>query len=254
MVKPTINASARPCSISPLEATQIIRQRTFPRSALTEVEGCSIPDELLYDVENDVWLMPLPRNLYRVGVAVPLLFLAGKLQRVKPREVGTIVRKGQALALLESIRYAGALTSPLDARIIRANMDVAERPETVAEDPYGEGWIVEIEAYIAPDSGLVTGEEASRRYTAKITRNNIMCLKVLPDHRITALAESCEMILTKIGDFHFKFVAPGETLHVVTQDPATEVDLIKWAQDMKQELVDIRKTGKLLHVVYRRVG
>ena len=220
----------------------------------SKLEDCPLPSELFYDVDNDVWLRPLDGSTYRVGVAVPLLFKVGKLSNVKPRPVGTVVKRGQSLALLESQRFTGPLWAPLQGEIAGINESVVAEPGKVAEDPYGDGWVVELKTHSDPIlAGLLTGEDAIKRYEEKIDREGIVCLKSYPDHRITALAETCEMILTKVGDYFFKFVKPGETLHVVTQDPATEVDMLKWARDMGQELVDMKRRGKLIHVLYRRL-
>ena len=220
---------------------------------MDEVEGCKLPQGLLYDVENDVWAREISENRYILGITTPLLFMIGKLTNLRPRNVGTEVKRGGTLALVETSRYSGALISPMDCTITKVNDKAVVNPLVVIQDTYREGWIVEVEKKDeSPTGNLLGWEKAINTYREKILRNRIICFKTYPDHRITALGETCEKILTKVGDYFFKFVKPGETLHVITQDPATEVDMIKWAQDMGQELVEIKRQDKIIHVIYRR--
>ena len=213
------------------------------------IEGCEFPDDLYYDIENDIWVSVIDDKLYRVGLTLPFFYKVGKPTRIKPRPANTVVNRGSSLATIETPIYVGAVYSPLNGKINRTNSTI-----DITKDPYGSGWIVELQSSEQPNSaGLLQGEEARAKYEEKLKRERIVCFKTFPEHRLTALAETCEQILTTVGDYFFKNVNRGETLYVITQEPATEVDMIKWAEDMKQELLEIRRQDKLIHVLYRRV-
>jgi len=213
------------------------------------VVGCEFPDEYYYDVENDVWVFRVSEKVYRLGATMPFFYKIGRPTKIKPKPVGSHVKRGQSIASIETSRYVGVIYSPIDGEVVNINQNL----ERIVEDPYKDGWITEIETEQEIDNRLKRGEEAVREYEKKLAEENIVCFKTYPDHRLTVLAKTCEQILTQVGDYFFKFVKKGETLYVITQDPATEVDMIKWAQDMKQELVELHRQGSLIHVLYRRV-
>ena len=213
------------------------------------VEGCEIPDNLYYDVENDVWVRLVEDNIYQVGLTLPFFYKVGRPTRIKPRPAGTAVKRGSSLATVETATYTGALYSPFNCKITYVNNYIVD----VVKNPYNV-WIVELNSFEKPsEAGLLTGEEAKAAYEKKLQTEKIICFKTYPDHKITVLAETCEKILTTVGDYFFKHVTKGETLYVLTQDPATEVDMIKWAKDMNQEILEVHRQDKLIHVLYRRV-
>lgn len=77
-------------------------------------------------------------------------------------------------------------------------------------------------------------------------------METLADYRFTVFGETCENILTQVGDFISRYLKVGESLHVITTDPATEVDMIAYADRTGHKLLEIKKIGKLLHVIYMR--
>lgn len=214
------------------------------------IEGCEIPDDLYYDVENDIWVRGVGENLYQVGLTLPFFYRVGRPTRIKPRPVGSSIKKGSSLATVETPNYVGALYSPFNCEITSINENIVEN---IVKNPY-KTWVVQLRAVENPlDSGLLAGEEAKAIYEEKLRTGKVACFKTFPEHKIIVLAETCEKILTIVGDYFFKHVKKGESLYVVTQDPATEADMIKWAKDMKQEVLEIRRQDNIIHVLYRKV-
>ncbi|MEM4328600.1 MAG: hypothetical protein QXI50_02955, partial [Candidatus Caldarchaeum sp.] len=155
-----------------------------------------------------------------------------------------------SLALYISLRMEGALTAPVDCRVLRTNDEVSN-PEVVAEDPYERGWLAEVECIEQPTlSGL---REALDYYSRVNADRGVVCFDVLPHQELKVFGETCEGILTQIGDFMEQHVKTGETLHVITSDPATEVDMISWAEKTGHVLLGLKRTGKTLHALYRRM-
>lgn len=214
---------------------------------------CRLPDDRLYDVERDIWFKALSGQRYRVGVAHPLCFLTGFFTEVRPRPEKTLVHKGAVLALLVSSRYEGALTAPADLTILENNPLVTENPRLVCEDPYGLGWVSDVQIMGSElPAGLKEAEEAGILYDEKNRRYGVVCLKAVPHYTTRIFSESCTTILSEVSDFMEKHLSVGELLHVVTRDPATEVDMMRWASETGHELVDLKRQGEVLHALFRK--
>jgi glycine cleavage system H protein len=59
-------------------------------------------------------------------------------------EVGRSVSKGEAIAVIESVKAANDIYAPVSGEIVEVNEALAEAPEPVNEDPYGEGWMIKV--------------------------------------------------------------------------------------------------------------
>ncbi|GBC68881.1 Glycine cleavage system H protein [archaeon HR01] len=214
---------------------------------------CQLPGDRLYHVGRDIWFQPAGGRFYRVGVTQPLCLMAGYFTTVRPRPVNTFIRRDTPIALIVSRKYEGALITPADVKIVGINESVLENPRIVCIDPYGSGWLAEVEIQEDPGAaGLVESSRAETLYREKNQRNGIVCLKVVPDYSRKIFGESCNMILTEIGDFMEKYVGRGETLHVITKDPVTEPDLLNMATTHGYQIVDLGRAGDLIHVIFRK--
>ncbi|MEM4280753.1 MAG: hypothetical protein QW470_03580 [Candidatus Caldarchaeum sp.] len=218
---------------------------------MKSADGCFFPEDRGYDVEHDLWFKNVGENRYLVGACQPFLFMTGRPKKVNVRGKGTLVRRNTAIALVVSSKMEGTLLSPVDLEILHVNDFVLQNPEVLADDPYGKGWLAEIACQSTP--ALTDAETASALYEQLNSRRGVVCFDIVPHYQITMFGESCESILTKIGDFMSQHVSIGETLYVVTQDPATEVDMINWAEKTGQHLLSIKRLGKTIHVIYKHV-
>jgi glycine cleavage system H protein len=68
----------------------------------------------------------------------------GEIIAVELPEVGESVERGDAFGELESVRTVQELTAPVSGTVTAVNADIEEHPELVNEDPYHEGWLIEI--------------------------------------------------------------------------------------------------------------
>src|SRR5690242_9752933 len=122
------------------------------------INHCKFPEGYLYDAENFSWV-----NLYNsknddtsmakyvtIGATALLAALAGRIDSIKIKQVGTDIKKGKSLASLESAKFFGVLRSPLSGRIVDVNDSILNRPKIVNDFPYSEGWFAKLEPY--PDS------------------------------------------------------------------------------------------------------
>jgi glycine cleavage system H protein len=101
-----------------------------------------IPDDLRY-TEDHEWL----RLEGEEGVVGITAYAAGELGDVVFVElpaVGTTLEKSQSFGVIESVKTASDLYSPLAGEVVALNDRLAEKPELVNDDPYGEGWMVRL--------------------------------------------------------------------------------------------------------------
>lgn len=65
----------------------------------------------------------------------------GDVVYVELPEVGRVVEKGEAVAVVESVKTASDIYAPVAGEIVEVNLALEKTPELVNQDPYGEGWI-----------------------------------------------------------------------------------------------------------------
>ena len=100
------------------------------------------PDELKYHPEHD-WAR-IDGDEATLGITWFAQDSLGELVHFEPPDEGTRIGKDDTYGEVESVKAVSDLISPLSGELIEVNKKVVEAPETVNEDPYGEGWLVRI--------------------------------------------------------------------------------------------------------------
>ncbi len=103
-----------------------------------------IPQDLHYTKEHE-WLR-LKDGAYQVGVTAFAVEQLGDVTMVELPEVGDSVEKEQVFGTVESVKAVSDLFAPITGKVVRINESLEDTPESVNENPYSEGWLVEIEA------------------------------------------------------------------------------------------------------------
>ena len=103
----------------------------------------TIPAELRY-TETHEWVRLQEDGIVVVGITDHAQHLLGDLVFVELPEVGRTVAAAEGCAVVESVKAASDIYSPVDGVIIEVNELLADTPELINEDPYGEGWILRI--------------------------------------------------------------------------------------------------------------
>ena len=109
----------------------------------------SYPDDLRYHSEHD-WARIADGEAI-LGVTWFAQDALGELVHYEPPDEGSTIAKDESYGEVESVKAVSDLISPLSGTVIEVNAKVVAEPETVNEDPYGEGWLVRIS--LAEDSG-----------------------------------------------------------------------------------------------------
>ena len=102
----------------------------------------SYPDELKYHAEHD-WAR-VEDGEATLGITWFAQDALGELVHYEPPDVGATLSKDGAYGEVESVKAVSDLIAPLSGEVLEVNEKVVDAPETVNEDPYGEGWLVRI--------------------------------------------------------------------------------------------------------------
>ena len=115
-----------------------------------------IPEDLHYTKEHE-WVRPGDGRV-RVGITHYAQDALGDVVFVSLPEIGMSVSAGQALGEVESTKSVSEIYAPVTGEVVARNDALDGRPDLVNQDPYGEGWLVEIATADRPD-GLLGPQE-----------------------------------------------------------------------------------------------
>lgn len=134
------------------------------------VNGCPLPDDLLYDVENQLWYRELGDGLVEVGITAVAVAMAGQVLAVTPKRAGRRLEAQQACAVVESGKVVGSARVAFAGLVERSNEPLMERPSRLNKDPYGAGWLVVMrpDDWIRAKARLIRGTEVGDAYRAKM--------------------------------------------------------------------------------------
>ncbi|TVY07089.1 glycine cleavage system protein GcvH [Paenibacillus cremeus] len=104
----------------------------------------TVRPDLLYSEEHE-WAEVLKPGTVRVGISAFAQSQLGDIVFVELPELGQAVQAGESLGTIESVKTVSDLFAPVSGKVSRINEELLNKPEAVNEDPYGEGWMVEIE-------------------------------------------------------------------------------------------------------------
>ncbi|MBV9310064.1 MAG: glycine cleavage system protein GcvH [Solirubrobacterales bacterium] len=102
----------------------------------------SYPEDLLYHPEHD-WAR-IEGDTATFGVTWYAQDALGEVVFFDPPSVGTKVKKDEPYTEVESVKAVSDVFAPLSGEIVGVNETLADQPETINDDPYGEGWLVRV--------------------------------------------------------------------------------------------------------------
>ena len=125
----------------------------------------SYPDELRYHPEHD-WAR-VEGDQAVLGITWYAQDALGELVHFEAPEPGATVKKDEAYAEVESVKAVSDVISPLSGEVLEVNEKAIDEPETVNEDPYGEGWLVRIRLSDPGEVDTLLDVEAYRAHVAE---------------------------------------------------------------------------------------
>ncbi len=126
---------------------------------MANVRGCDLPDDLLYDVENNIWYRDNGDQTLTIGMTAVAAAMAGPLVAFTPKKTGRAVKGGKSCATIESGKWVGPARIAFDAEVIEVNDTLSGDPKIANADPYGAGWMVKVRPAdaAAATAGLIPG-------------------------------------------------------------------------------------------------
>ena len=99
-----------------------------------------IPGDLKF-LKSHEWARVEGNGRVTVGISDHAQGLLGDLVYVELPEVGADAKAGEQIAVVESVKAASDVYAPLSGRVVEVNAALADKPETINEDAYGDGWL-----------------------------------------------------------------------------------------------------------------
>ncbi|HTR66189.1 MAG TPA: glycine cleavage system protein H [Terriglobales bacterium] len=152
-------------------ALQTAMPETLPRPVARVVAGFRVPENLRYH-PGHTWALSESPSLVRVGMDDFASKLAGKIERITLPQRGQWVRQGQKIVTMFRDGSSAEMVSPIEGIVADINEAALRDPEVARKDPYGEGWLLTVQAPDAKTNfrNLLSGtllrswmEEAARR-------------------------------------------------------------------------------------------
>jgi glycine cleavage system H protein len=103
----------------------------------------NFPDDLKYTKEHE-WCR-IQGTRAAVGITDHAQDQLGDIVYVELPEVGDPVKKGESFGVVESTKAVSELFSPVTGKVVEVNDPLSDAPETINEDPYEEGWMIQVE-------------------------------------------------------------------------------------------------------------
>jgi glycine cleavage system H protein len=128
----------------------------------------NIPQELRYTDDHEWVRIESEGATVVVGITDHAQDQLGDIVFLDLPASGTSVEVGKELGSVESVKAVSDIYAPVSGEILEANAALAEQPELVNQDPYGEGWLVKLRVGEASDLEKLMDAEAYRKHVASM--------------------------------------------------------------------------------------
>ncbi len=125
----------------------------------------SYPDDLRYHPEHD-WAR-VQGDEAVLGVTWFAQDALGELVHFEAPEVGVTLAKDASYAEVESVKAVSDVIAPLSGEVLDVNQKAIDEPETINDDPYGEGWLVRIRLADPAEADSLLDVEAYKAHVAE---------------------------------------------------------------------------------------
>lgn len=219
-----------------------------------QIDFCDFPDDLLYDFDYNVWVRKEKDGHVVLGITSIHSALAGKLTQVNIKPVGSVVAKMQNVATIESLRYFGAVKTPLACRISAINEALQLKPKLANDYPYSDGWFAKLQptSLDREIQSLSSPLGAEEKIQSIIHNLRVRCFKAYPDYELWEIGVECAAVLVRLSEL-IERCAVGEVVHVVSDDPTADIEMVRWSDQSGQAVLQSRTEGNLTHFIVRKV-
>jgi glycine cleavage system H protein len=102
------------------------------------------PDDLRYTKEHE-WAR-IEGNLITIGVTRFAVDQLGDVTQVDLPKEGEVIKKDEVFGTIESVKAVSDVYAPVSGKVTRVNSPLSDSPEYLSDEPYGEGWLIQVEA------------------------------------------------------------------------------------------------------------
>ena len=117
----------------------------------------NVPVELKYTKEHE-WIREKSATSFQIGITDFAQAALGDIVYIQLPKVGDSVRAGAVCGEVESTKSVSEIYSPVTGKITSVNPELDKAPELINQDPYGSGWIAEIDVSEVPTDSLTSAE------------------------------------------------------------------------------------------------
>ncbi len=219
---------------------------------MQKIGDCPFADDVLFDVERGVWAR-MSGGLVTVGIDTIQAWISGPFTAVTFKELGAVVDRWKSLGSVEGPRHFDVVRSPLSGRVVAVNGSLLADPGLLNHDPYGEGWFAKLAPLKLEDEkgGLLSLGAARPALERKIGELKVRCFADFPDYEMFEIGSECAGILVKLDELISRSPI-GAVVHLVSDDPTAEVELVAWGERTGQEVLESRKEGNLYHFIIKK--
>lgn len=213
------------------------------------IENCVFPVDYFYDLDNFTWIKSIekPNDIKNdvkqvlVGITPVYSYIAGKILKLKTKPAGAEIVRNKSLGTIESLNHFGIIRSPVSGNVVEINQEIIDNPKIVNDSPFERGWIAKIKTNdnLKSLESIRTIEECKFEIESQIKKFNVKCFKSFPDFHMFELGTECSATLAKLDEFIVKNMRIGHVIRLVSDDPTADLELLRWANQNKQEIIEI---------------
>ena len=111
---------------------------------MKKIKNFNIRTDIWYDTDESFWL-DIDGNSARIGMNPLVQETSGSFVSIRMDEIGKSFTKGDSFGSVEAEKHVGQLKMPVSGKITAVNEKVLENPRLLNTEPYGKGWLIEIE-------------------------------------------------------------------------------------------------------------
>jgi glycine cleavage system H protein len=111
---------------------------------MIKIDKYDVDEGLYYDPKEHFWIQ-ITDNHARVGMSPLIQETSGAFVAIQINALHTAFNKNEAFGSIEAEKHVGPLKMPLSGKVTLVNEAVIENPRLINDDPYGDGWLIEME-------------------------------------------------------------------------------------------------------------
>ena len=213
------------------------------------IENCVFPVNYFYDLDNFTWTKSIDElndetddvKQVLVGITPVYSYITGRILKFKTKPAGTDIVRNKSLGTVESLNHFGIIRSPVSGQIVEINDEIIHNPKVVNDSPFDCGWIARIKTKdnLKSLESIKRINECKNELESQIKKFNVKCFKLFPDFQMYELGTECSATLAKLDEFMIKNMKIGHVIRLVSDDPTADLELLRWADQNKQEIVEI---------------